>query len=53
MYILVVDDNESLSFGLKKLFVDAKYKVDCALTLQVAKDFIDEKNYDLIIFCTK
>jgi DNA-binding response OmpR family regulator len=49
MYILVIDDNESLSFGLEKLLVDAKYKVDCALTLQVAQDFIDDKNYDLII----
>jgi DNA-binding response OmpR family regulator len=49
MYILVIDDNESLSFGLKKLLVEAKFQVDCAFNLLEAQNFIDEKAYDLII----
>ncbi len=49
MYILVIDDNESLSFGLEKLLVEAKFRVDCAFNLLEAQNFIDEKAYDLII----
>ena len=49
MHILVIDDNEALSFGLKKLLVEAKFQVDCAFDLSEAQNFIDEKAYDLII----
>jgi DNA-binding response OmpR family regulator len=45
----VVDDNQELSFGLKKLLKDAKFQVDCAFGINQAQEYIDEKNYDLII----
>jgi DNA-binding response OmpR family regulator len=49
MHILVIDDNEALSFGLKKLLLEAKFQVDTAFNLLDAQEFIDEKGYDLII----
>jgi DNA-binding response OmpR family regulator len=49
MHILVIDDNEALSFGLKKLLLEAKFQVDAAFNLADGQDFIDEKGYDLII----
>ena len=49
MHILLVDDNKELSFGLKKLLIEAKYQVDCAFDLKEAQNYVDEKSYDLII----
>jgi len=49
MHILVVDDNKELSYGLKKLLRDAKFHVDTALSINDAQEYVDEKNYDLII----
>ncbi|HIP59908.1 MAG TPA: response regulator transcription factor [Campylobacterales bacterium] len=49
MHILVIDDNEALSFGLKKLLIEAKFQVDTAFNLAEGQGFIDKKGYDLII----
>lgn len=49
MHILIIDDNESLLYGLQKLLNDAHYHVDLALTLSEGKKRVDQKKYDLIL----
>ncbi len=49
MYILVVDDNSSLQFGLKKVLEEAGYTTFTALSVEEAKQRLQERNYDLIL----
>ncbi len=49
MYILVVDDNSSLQFGLKKVLEEAGYTTFTALSAEEAKQRLQERNYDLIL----
>jgi len=49
MHILIIDDNEELVFGLKKLLMDANFSVQVAYTLEEGNAALEQQNYDLII----
>ncbi|WP_457593978.1 response regulator transcription factor [Hydrogenimonas sp.] len=49
MYILIVDDNPSLQFGLKRVLEEAGYTTFDALNLKEAQARLEEYNYDLIL----
>jgi DNA-binding response OmpR family regulator len=49
MHILVVDDNQEILLGLKKLLKDAVFYVQTASTLHEAEGKVLEQNFDLII----
>lgn len=49
MHILIIDDNEELVFGLKKLLIDANFSVQVAYTLEEGNGALEQQNYDLII----
>ncbi len=48
-YLLVVDDNEDLLFGLKEVFKTGGYKIFTATTIMEASNLLNERNYDLIL----
>ena len=49
MHILIIDDNEELTFGLKKLLNEALYHVHTAHNLKKGANALEKQNYDLII----
>ncbi|CAA6824833.1 MAG: DNA-binding response regulator, OmpR family, contains REC and winged-helix (WHTH) domain [uncultured Sulfurovum sp.] len=49
MHILIIDDNEELVFGLKKLLIDTNFSVQVAYTLEEGNAALEQQNYDLII----
>ncbi|MCF6201508.1 MAG: response regulator transcription factor [Hydrogenimonas sp.] len=49
MYILVVDDNVSLQYTLKRVLEEAGYKVYDALSISDAEERVSERKYDLIL----
>jgi len=49
MHILIIDDNQEILFGLKKLLTEAKFTHHTADTLSKAKEALDDADYDLII----
>jgi len=49
MHILVIDDNQELLFGLKKLLTEASFDVHTAYNLAEGNMALEKQNYDLII----
>ena len=49
MHILIIDDNEELVYGLKKLLDKVNYHVHTAYTLKDASLALEKQLYDLII----
>ncbi len=49
LYILVIDDNEELLYGLQQLLRDAHYHVDVATTILSGSECLNHKKYDLIL----
>ncbi len=49
MYILVIDDNHTLQFGLKKLLEKSGYIIYTALSINEAQQLLSERIYDLIL----
>lgn len=49
MHILIIDDNQELIFGLKKLLREASFDVHTAYNLEEGNSALDKQNYDLII----
>jgi DNA-binding response OmpR family regulator len=49
MHILVIDDNQELLFGLKKLLTEASFNVHTAYNLAEGNMALEKQNYDLII----
>jgi len=49
MYILVIDDNHTLQFGLKKLLEESGYIIYTALSIKEAQELLAERTYDLIL----
>ena len=49
MHILIIDDNEELVFGLKKLLIEANFTIQVAYTLEEGNTSLEQQNYDLII----
>ncbi|CAA6815755.1 MAG: DNA-binding response regulator, OmpR family, contains REC and winged-helix (WHTH) domain [uncultured Sulfurovum sp.] len=49
MHILIIDDNEELVFGLKKLLDEASYHVHIAYNLKKGAIALERQNYDLVI----
>jgi len=49
MYILIVDDNQTLQFGLKKLLEESGYIAYAALSIKEAQELLTERTYDLIL----
>jgi DNA-binding response OmpR family regulator len=49
MYILIIDDNKELCFGLKKLLEDAKFQTYTAMTIKAASKMLNQRTYDLIL----
>ncbi|MFP4013583.1 MAG: response regulator [Chitinispirillaceae bacterium] len=47
--LLVIDDDTSVLFALKKLFNSALVKVDTSESLEEAKECIDSNRYNLIL----
>jgi DNA-binding response OmpR family regulator len=49
MHILIIDDNQEILFGLEKLLNEANFNTLTAITLKLAKERLQEQEYDLII----
>lgn len=49
MHILIIDDNQEIVFGLKKLLTESSFDVHFAYTLEEADEIIHKQSYDLII----
>ncbi|WOE70970.1 response regulator transcription factor [Hydrogenimonas thermophila] len=49
MHILVIDDNHTLQFGLKKLLEESNYIIYTALSIKEAQELLAERTYDLIL----
>jgi DNA-binding response OmpR family regulator len=49
MNILIIDDNQEILFGLKKLLKDAKFNTDTASNIKEGKKVLAQQEYDLII----
>ena len=49
MHILVIDDNQEILLGLRKLLEEASLQVHTASSLHEAKEIIDAQHYDVII----
>jgi len=49
MHILIIDDNQELLFGLKKLLDESNFTSQTADTLEKAKKLLEQCDYDLII----
>ena len=49
MHILIIDDNQEIVFGLKKLLIEAHFDIHVAYNLREADEIIDKQTYDLII----
>ncbi|MCH9741178.1 MAG: response regulator transcription factor [Epsilonproteobacteria bacterium] len=49
MHILIIDDNQELVFGLKKLLLEASFDVHTAYALEEGNAALEKQNYDLII----
>lgn len=49
MHILIIDDNQELIFGLKKLLTEASFDVHTAYNLEEGNLALEKQNYDLII----
>ena len=47
--ILLIEDNEIITKGLDYLFTQENYLLLSAKTLEKAKEYIETKNYDLIL----
>jgi len=47
--ILIIDDNQEILFGLEKLLNEAHFHTVTAITLKLAKEKLEEQEYDLII----
>lgn len=47
--ILLIEDNEDIKKGLDYLFMQNEYLLLCAKNLSIAKNYIIEKKYDLIL----
>lgn len=49
MHILIIDDNQEILFALEKLLREANFNTLTAATLNLAKERLEEQEYDLII----
>ncbi len=49
MHILIIDDNQEILFGLRKLLEEAGFEVHTASSLHEAKEIINRQHYDVII----
>jgi len=49
MHILIIDDNQELVFGLKKLLTEAHFDVYTAYNLEEANTILEKQTYDLMI----
>ncbi len=49
MHILIIDDNQEILFGLRKLLEEAQFEVHTASSLFEAKEAINKQHYDVII----
>jgi DNA-binding response OmpR family regulator len=49
MKILIIDDNPEILFGLEKLLNDGNFNTYTAVSLQKAKEALEQQEYDLII----
>ncbi|CAA6807139.1 MAG: Two component transcriptional regulator, winged helix family [uncultured Sulfurovum sp.] len=49
MHILIIDDNQELVFGLRKLLLETNHHVYEAYTLQEGAKALEQQNYDLVI----
>ncbi|RUM45963.1 MAG: DNA-binding response regulator [Hydrogenimonas sp.] len=49
MYLLIIEDNQALQFGLKQLLEEAGYKVYAATSIKEAETSLSERIYDLIL----
>ena len=49
MHILIIDDNQELVFGLKKLLQESSYHMHVAYSLKEGTDVLEKQNYDLVI----
>ena len=49
MHILIIDDNQELVFGLKKLLTEAHFDVYTAYSLKEANAILEKQTYDLMI----
>ncbi len=47
--LLVIDDDHSVLFALKRLFESALVRVDTSDSLEKAKEFIDSTHYNVIL----
>jgi len=49
MYLLIIEDNQALQFGLKQLLEEAGYTVYSATSIKEAEASLSERTYDLIL----
>jgi len=49
VHILIIDDNQEILFGLRKLLEEAKFTIHTASSLYQAKEIINTQYYDVII----
>ena len=47
--ILFVDDEERILAALREYFIDCNYEVDCALTVEAARDFLARAQYSVVV----
>ena len=49
MHILIIEDNKEMLFGLEKLLNENNFHTLTASTLKLAKERLEEQEYDLVI----